>query len=162
MVYKGDHPGLPLQVTAEIADVRPRKELVLQQLLAREQQEGFQVAESVRQRLERYAVDLRDIPGCLPPCHPIHSAGVEIPTIIITYRNLTISANVEFGHRTLPTLPNTVIGLCKVCAPVHVPQHTRVVNTRHNRQSCALWASLPSHTAARCSTTCLGASSRYV
>lgn len=100
--------------------MRPRKELVLENLLKREQQEGFQVADSVRQRLERCA----HFPGSAPYCsflciRAIHSAGVAIPTVTITYQNLTISANVEYGHRTLPTLPNTIIGICKVCGEVN-------------------------------------------
>ena len=43
-----------------------------------------------------------------------HSVGIPLPTIAVTYRNLTISANVDVGHRSLPSLSNTCINMCKV------------------------------------------------
>lgn len=97
--------------------------------------------------------------------HCLHSAGVEIPTITITYRNLTISANVEYGHRTLPTLPNTIIGVCKVRQHVHreYPSPSRLLHIIQNhRPLCGLWVSLQNHTAAHCWTTSAADSSRSV
>ena len=42
-----------------------------------------------------------------------HGAGVEVPSITIEYRDLTVEADALVGGAALPTLTNTLVGFIK-------------------------------------------------
>ncbi|KGN47083.1 ABC transporter G family member 31 [Cucumis sativus] len=76
--------------TTETIDVRKldknERELVVKKALATDDQDNFKLLSGIKERLDR--------------------AEVVIPKIEVRFQNLTVSANVQVGSRTLPTLIN--------------------------------------------------------
>lgn len=74
----------------ETIDVRKldknKRELVVKKALATDDQDNFKLLSGIKERLNR--------------------AGVVIPKIEVRFQNLTVSADVQVGSRTLPTLIN--------------------------------------------------------
>ncbi|KAG4994966.1 hypothetical protein JHK82_031699 [Glycine max] len=102
----GSSPGKKNKVKIDVRKLnRFHRERVVKDALATNEQDNYKLLSAIKEHFDKWVQELcqlwsvtREMPlRCIP-------VGLDVPSIKVRYKNLTIGADVKMGSRALPTL----------------------------------------------------------